>query len=59
MSVTSKSVHNKLDSWITNLDEEVIKLKQTWKEGHENATKYQIVGENWDKNILPSYRYVL
>lgn len=56
--VTSKSMHNKSETWIDNLDEQVIKLKKSWEEGTERTTKYQLVGDNWDKNILPSYRYI-
>lgn len=51
-------MHNKLETWIDNLDEQVIKLKKSWEEGTERTTKYQLVGDNWDKNILPSYRYI-
>jgi hypothetical protein len=56
MTVTSKSMHSKLGTWISNLDAEVLKLKMSWEESRENVTKYQIVGDNWDKKILPSYR---
>jgi hypothetical protein len=31
-----------------------MKLKESWGSG---GKKYQIVGDNWDKNIVPSYRY--
>ncbi|XP_061170260.1 uncharacterized protein LOC133179545 [Saccostrea echinata] len=56
MTVTSKSMHSKLETWISNLDAEVIALKKSWEEGQENTTKYQLIGDNWDKKILPSYR---
>lgn len=51
-------MRNKLETWIDNLDEQVIKLKKSWEEGTERTTKYQLVGDNWDKNILPSYWYI-
>lgn len=42
-------MHNKLETWIDNLDEQVIKLKKSWEEGIERTTKYQLVGDNWVK----------
>lgn len=48
MCVTSKSMYNKLETWIDNLDEKVIKLKKSQEEGIERTTKYQLVGDNWD-----------
>lgn len=35
------------------LDREVLALKESWPSG---GKKYQLVGDNWDKNILPSFR---
>lgn len=34
--------------------ENLLQIKEAWANGGE--TKYQLVGDNWDKNILPSYR---
>lgn len=47
--LTSKSMHNKLETWIDNLDEQVIQLKKSWEEGIERTTTYQLVGDNWEK----------
>ncbi|XP_056014422.1 uncharacterized protein LOC125649436 [Ostrea edulis] len=54
LCVSPGSVHNKLASWIDKLDEDVIQLKKDWSEG--GNVKYQLVGDNWDKNILPAFR---
>jgi len=54
LSVTPKSVQQKLLSWQEHLDKEIIELKDEWKEG--GNVKYQLIGDNWDKTILPSYR---
>lgn len=48
-------MYKKLETWIDNLDEKVIKLMKSREEGIERTTKYQLVGDNWDKNILPSW----
>ena len=49
------SIHNKLTSWEHHLDEEIAAIKAKWVPGY-NEHKYQLVGDNWDKNIIPSYR---
>lgn len=36
------------------LDEELLKYREEWSRGGQ--TKYQLVWENWDRNIIPSYR---
>ncbi|XP_062600399.1 uncharacterized protein LOC134262037 [Saccostrea cucullata] len=54
LCVFSSSVHKKLSSWKDSLDEAVIKLRTDWENG--GRIKYQLVGDNWDKNILPSFR---
>ena len=54
LTVTPKSIQSKLSSWEDYLDKEIIELKEAW-EGGSNS-KFQMVGDNWDKNILPSYR---
>ncbi|KAL3864206.1 hypothetical protein ACJMK2_005910, partial [Sinanodonta woodiana] len=52
--VTSCSVQNKLISWRSSLDEEILKLRDDWSNG--GHVKFQLVGDSWDKNILPSFR---
>jgi hypothetical protein len=47
-------VHNKLAGWIDKLDEDIRKLKTEWSDG--GNVKYQLVGDNWDKNIIPAFR---
>ncbi|XP_069109674.1 uncharacterized protein [Argopecten irradians] len=54
LCVSSSSVRKKLVSWKDTLDEEVLKLRIEWENGGRN--KYQLVGDNWDKNIVPSFR---
>ena len=53
LSVHPRSIHNKLTSWQDKLDKEVIALKDSWATG---GKKYQLIGDNWDRNILPSFR---
>ena len=51
------TIQDKLSSWQGDLDLELIKLRDMWSdEGPSKSVKYQLVGDNWDKNILPSYR---
>lgn len=54
LSVSPASVQKKLSSWEQYLDGEIIKLKESWSKGGDR--KYQLIGDNWDKTILPSYR---
>lgn len=54
LCVSPGSVHNKLASWIGKLDEEIIRLREEWAKGGQ--VKYQLVGDNWDKNIIPAFR---
>jgi len=54
LSTSSKSIYNKLSSWDAFLDAKVMEVKKTWSEG--GSQKYQLIGDNWDKNIIPSYR---
>ena len=55
LCVSSQSLQSKLSSWKDKLDEEVLELRNGWASGVTD--NYQLVGDNWDKNILPSYRY--
>ena len=52
--MTSKSISSKLLSWEDLLDTELLEIKKKWCEGGD--TKYQLIGDNWDKNIIPTYR---
>lgn len=54
LTMTSKSLTNKLASWEDCLYMSVEKIREGWE--HEEKKKYQLVGDNWDRNILPSYR---
>lgn len=49
-----QTIHNKLASWQDKLDLEILSIRDSWANG--GTTKYQLIGDNWDKNILPSYR---
>lgn len=49
-----QTIQAKLNSWQKKLDQEIIDIKNNWANG--GNTKFQLVGDNWDKNILPSYR---
>lgn len=48
-----RTLHNKLSEWQHQLDTKILALRESWDAG---GNKYQLVGDNWDKNILPSYR---
>ncbi|XP_063435141.1 uncharacterized protein LOC134716217 [Mytilus trossulus] len=52
--VHPQTIHNKLASWQDKLDLEILSIRDSWANG--GTTKYQLIGDNWDKNILPSYR---
>lgn len=53
-SVHSQTVHKKLISWQDNLDMDLNSIRDSLTEGGQ--TKFQIIGDNWDKIILTSYR---
>lgn len=48
------TVKRKLNDWQGMLDQEIMNIRNSWGSG--GKIKYQIIGDNWDKNILPSYR---
>lgn len=54
LAVHPQTLHRKLATWESTLSENLLQIKEAWANGGE--TKYQLVGDNWDKNILPSYR---
>ncbi|WAQ95109.1 hypothetical protein MAR_007580, partial [Mya arenaria] len=54
LCVRPETVQRKLQSWRGKLDEDVLSMKQNLENGGDQ--KYQLVGDNWDKDILPSYR---
>ncbi|XP_048770593.2 uncharacterized protein LOC125676812 [Ostrea edulis] len=54
LSVHPKTIHRKLESWKELIDVKVKELRDSWADS--GNVKYQLVGDNWDKNILPSYR---
>lgn len=54
LSVRPETVHRKVKSWNGMLDAEILKLKAEWSSGGNK--KYQLIGDNWDKDVLPSYR---
>ena len=41
-------------TWHDSLDKEILSIRDSWANG--GSEKFQIIGDNWDKNILPSYR---
>ena len=54
LTVNPKTVHSRLINWQDSLDNRIILLRNSWSEG--GTTKFQLIGDNWDKNILPSFR---
>ncbi|KAK3107199.1 hypothetical protein FSP39_009157 [Pinctada imbricata] len=53
-NVSPSSLQRKLTSWHEHLDEEVNNLHRGMMS--EKNMRYQLVGDNWDKDLLPSYR---
>lgn len=54
ITVLSDTLPKKLETWQINLYEVLIQMKQDLL--NMGNKKYQLAGDNWDKNILPSYR---
>ncbi|XP_062586325.1 uncharacterized protein LOC134247949 [Saccostrea cucullata] len=54
LCVHPKSIHRKLKTWKDLVDLKVKELRDSWVDS--GNVKYQLVGDNWDKNVLPSYR---
>jgi hypothetical protein len=40
--------------WQDSLDKEILGIRDSWANG--GTERFQLVGDNWDKNILPSFR---
>ncbi|XP_069109713.1 uncharacterized protein [Argopecten irradians] len=53
-SVTADTMRNRMATWQDGLDRDLIRIKDEWSNG--GTKKFQLVGDNWDKNIVPSYR---
>lgn len=49
-----RSIQNKLLSWEEHLDSKILSLKEKW--ANRDIQKDQLIGDIWDKNIVPSYR---
>jgi hypothetical protein len=43
-----------LASWQNKLDSDINAIKKMWVDG--GSTKFQLIRDYWDKNILPSFR---
>jgi hypothetical protein len=54
VSVTPETLRKKMLTWQDSLDVDLVQMKNEWSDG--GPRKFQLVGDNWDKNILPSYR---
>lgn len=54
LSVHPTTLHRKLVNWQNILDSDILSARDSWANGGHST--YQIIGGNWDKNILPSYR---
>lgn len=44
-----------MESWHGLLDSQLLEIKNDWAQGLPTP-KYQLVGDNLDRNIVPSYR---
>ncbi|XP_062568267.1 uncharacterized protein LOC134230452 [Saccostrea cucullata] len=56
VTVSPLSIQNKLASSHHILDCKIMQLKEDWVNQCTQAARYQLVGDNWDKDILLSYR---
>lgn len=54
LSVHPRTLHRKLVNWQNILDSDILSATDSWANGGHST--YQIIGDNWDKDILPSYR---
>lgn len=54
LSVHPKTIHRKLYTWQEMLDLKVKEMRESWAQ--DESIIYQLIGDNWDKNIWPSYR---
>lgn len=54
LSVHPTTLHRKLVNWQNILDSDILSARDSWANGGHST--YQIIGDNWDKDILPSYR---
>lgn len=54
LSVHPRTLHRKLVNWQNILDSDILSARDSWANGGHST--YQIIGDNWDKDILPSYR---
>lgn len=54
LSVHPVTLHRKLVNWQNILDSDILSARDSWANG--GYSTYQIIGDNWDKDILPSYR---
>lgn len=54
LSVHPTTLHRKLVNWQNILDSDILSARDSWANGGHSI--YQIIGDNWDKDTLPSYR---
>lgn len=54
LSVHPTTLHRKLVNWQNILDSDILSARDSWANGGHST--YQIIGDNWYKDILPSYR---
>ena len=54
LTVNPKTLHSRLINLQDSLDNNIILLRNSWSVG--GTTKFQLIGDNWNKNILPSFR---
>lgn len=54
LSFHPTTLHRKLVNWQNILDSDILSARDSWANG--GYSTYQIIGDNWDKDILPSYK---
>lgn len=47
-------MHNRLATWHDSLNKDIKNIRDSWANGGHQ--RFQLIGDNWDKNILPSFR---
>lgn len=54
LTVHPRTVHNRLATWHDSLDKDILNICDSCANGGHQ--RFQLIGDNWDKNILPSFR---
>lgn len=54
VTVHPRTVHNRLAIWHDSLGKDILSIRDSWANGGNQ--RFQLIGDNWDKNIPPCFR---